>query len=156
MAEFEPAVEVVLDHEGGYSNHPSDPGGETKFGISRRSYPHVDIEGLTRDAAKAIYFDDWWQKYRWRDIQSQVIATKVFDLAVNMDAPPAHRILQRALRAVGERVEEDGRLGPITIAAVNRAPQFALLAAIRSEAAGFYRSLNKPHFERGWLARAYS
>ncbi|OXE36892.1 MAG: hypothetical protein CGW95_04725, partial [Phenylobacterium zucineum] len=52
---FDQAFEVLIGHEGGYTNNPQDPGGETKFGISKRAYPDQDIANLTLDAAKAIY-----------------------------------------------------------------------------------------------------
>lgn len=52
---FEHAVSFVLAHEGGYSDDPDDDGGETKFGISKRSYPHVDVDALTIEQAKVIY-----------------------------------------------------------------------------------------------------
>src|SRR5690606_2973445 len=57
------AVEVVLEHEGGYVHDPHDPGGETKFGISKRQYPDLDIANLTREQAIEIYRRDWWDKY---------------------------------------------------------------------------------------------
>jgi hypothetical protein len=51
MSGFDEAVKMVLKHEGGYVNHPSDPGGETNFGISKRAYPEVDIANLTEEEA---------------------------------------------------------------------------------------------------------
>jgi lysozyme family protein len=57
---FPAAVAFVLAREGGYSNDPADPGGETKFGISKRAYPHEDIANLTEDRAKEIYCSDYW------------------------------------------------------------------------------------------------
>jgi lysozyme family protein len=62
-SEFLTAVERVLADEGGYVCNPSDPGGETNFGITKRSYPDLDIKGLTREDAIAIYWRDWWTKY---------------------------------------------------------------------------------------------
>lgn len=55
MSDFDKAFEIVVGHEGGYTDHPSDPGGETKFGISKRSYPNENIKGLTLERAKQIY-----------------------------------------------------------------------------------------------------
>ena len=63
-ARFLKAFEKVLRHEGGYVNDPLDLGGETKYGISKRSYPHLDIKNLTLDQAKQIYFRDFWQRGR--------------------------------------------------------------------------------------------
>lgn len=161
MAEFGPAIASVLGHEGGYVNDPVDAGGETNWGISKRSYPKVDIKNLTRDGAIAIYRRDWWDKYGYERIADQAVATKVFNLAVNMGAKPAHELLQQALRAVDLPTTVDGTLGPQTLLAVSLADPRALLAALRSEAAGFYRVLvaRKPtqaRFKDGWLNRAYS
>ncbi len=62
--DFTKAVEDLINNwEGGYVIDPSDPGGMTKFGISKRAYPKLDIASLTRDEAVAIYYRDYWQKY---------------------------------------------------------------------------------------------
>src|SRR5690606_11925483 len=160
---FEQAIEVVLEHEGGYVNDPADPGGETKYGISKRAYPHLDIAGLTREQAIEIYRRDWWDRYGYDRICSPDVAAKAFDLAVNMAPAVAHRCLQRALHACGQRhVTIDGVLGPQTIGAANAVrPRAALLAALRAEAAAYYRALveRRPElakFERGWLNLAYA
>jgi len=160
---FRHAVEVVLRHEGGYVNDPADPGGETKYGISKRAYPHLDIAGLTREQAIEIYRRDWWDRYGYDRIRSLDVATKVFDLAVNMGPAAAHRCLQRALHACGYRlVTVDGVIGPQTINAANAVrPKAMLLAALRAEAAAYYRSLaeRRPElkrYEQGWLNRAYA
>jgi lysozyme family protein len=80
MADFSKAIGFVLANEGGYANSPSDPGGETNFGISRRAYPHLDIKSLTRDEAITIYERDYW---KFNGLVSQRIATKIFDEYVN-------------------------------------------------------------------------
>src|SRR5215472_10215331 len=134
------AVARVLDDEGGYVNNPGDPGGETRFGISKREYPELDIGALTREQAIAIYFRDWWQRYRYGEMPG-LLAAKVFDLAVNIGPEHAARCLQRALRACRRRVAEDGALGRATLAAVSAASPAALMAPLRSEAAGYYRTL---------------
>lgn len=161
MSRFEPAVECVLAHEGGYVDDPADRGGRTKYGISQRSYPTLDIAKLTRDEAIEIYRRDWWERYGYDRIKDQGIATKVLDLAVNMGTRRAHLLLQQALSAVGMSVTEDGLLGPETLAAVALAPPSPLLAALRSEAAGHYRLLmartpTLQRFARGWIRRAYA
>jgi len=157
MSTFEEAIGTILTHEGGYVNHPSDPGGETNFGISKRSYPEEDIANLTQQRAAEIYESDWWNRYGYARINSQRIATKVFDLSVNMGSKWGHRILQRAVRAAkGHTLVEDGILGPVSIASINACNPYMLHAALRSEAAGYYRSLGKAEFIKGWLNRAYS
>lgn len=160
---FLQAIEVVLSHEGGYVNDPADPGGETKFGICKRSYPYLDIRNLTREQAIEIYRRDWWERYGYERIKELDVATKVFDLAVNMGASSAHRCLQRALHACGQRhVVIDGIIGPQTIAACNQVtPPAALLVGLRAEAAAHYRQLiarneTLKRFEKGWLNRAYA
>jgi lysozyme family protein len=160
-SKFEKAIKRVLEFEGGYSNDPTDAGGETKYGISKRSYPNLDIRNLTLDGAKLIYYRDFWEPQLYRDFESVELAEKVFDLAVNVGTSKAHLLLQRALRAVGNSVKEDGVLGKVTLAAVNSADSGELLAALRSEAAGYYRSIvaknsSQNKFINGWLKRAYT
>lgn len=161
MASFDVAIKTVLGHEGGYVNDPTDRGGETKWGISKRSYPHLNIASLTREQAIAIYKTDWWDRYKYAQIPDQAIATKVFDLAINMGAKPAHKLLQQALRACELPTTADGIIGPATLTAVKLAHPFALLAALRSEAAGYYRVViarnpSQERFKNGWETRAYA
>jgi lysozyme family protein len=160
-AKFERAIKRVLEFEGEYSNDSQDAGGETKYGISKRSYPNLDIRNLTVDGAKLIYYRDFWEPQLYGDFESVELAEKVFDLAVNVGTNKAHLLLQRALRAVGNPVREDGVLGKITLVAVNSANSGELLAALRSEAAGYYRSIvtknaSQNKFINGWLKRAYT
>lgn len=109
---FEDAVEVILEHEGGYVNNKFDDGGETNFGISKRAYPNLDIENLTRQDAINIYKSDYWDAYRLDEIVDP-LRLIFFDAIVNHGATGATRILQSA---VG--VETDGLLGPKTIDAI--------------------------------------
>lgn len=161
---FARAVLRVLGHEGGYVDNPADPGGETNFGITKRQYPDLDIAALTQADAVAIYYRDWWQRYRYSELPGP-IGAKLFDLAVNIGPDHAVKCLQRALRACGRRVAEDGTVGRETTTAVGAANQLAMLAALRAEAAGYYRALaaiergRRPDGDRefldGWLNRAY-
>jgi len=161
---FKFAVKKTLFFEGGYVNHPHDPGGETNFGISKRSYPHLDIKNLTKEQAKEIYYRDFWLRNRCDAMLDKHIASKVFDFSVNMGLIQGGRILQRALRANEQSLVEDGIIGPITLAATNSftgANHLRLMSGLRSEAAGFYRSLvaqnaNNRVFLTGWLNRAYA
>ena len=159
MATFEAAIPVLLHDEGGYVNDPKDPGGETKYGISKRSYPNEDIKNLTLERTKEIYRRDFW---RYDAITSQAVATKVFDFAVNMGAKTANRLLQQACCELGSHVDVDGMPGPRTFAAVNdlegRMPGSVLASLIRL-AEDHYRKIvaNSPQQEKflhGWLARA--
>ena len=177
MNRFESAIVHALAHEGGYVNDPDDPGGATKFGISLRWLKKVgdlsgdfdmdgdidvdDIKAMTNEQARELYRVHWWVKYGYEKINSQDIATKVLDLSINMGAKQAHILLQRACRACGFELLEDGIIGPVTLTTINNIQGFKLLPAFRSEAAGFYRILiaQKPVFKKyqtGWLKRAYA
>jgi len=158
---FDYIINIILSNEGGYSNNSNDKGGITKFGISRRSYPDVDIANLTKVDAKNIYKRDFWDKYLYKNINNLEVATKFFDLAVNIGHYWACILVQRALRASGKNVVEDGNFGPKTLDAINNVDSTDLLAALKSEAAGYYRTLaaidkQDKVFLKGWLNRAYS
>jgi len=158
---FDRAVVVVLANEGETcTDHPDDAGGLTKYGISRRWNPDVDVENLTREEAIEIYRESYWEGEHYDELPPE-IAIKTFDLAVNMGKADAVKCLQRGLRASGFRVAVDGVLGPETWGAARRAKRAALLAALRSEAAGEYRlrvvrDATQVSFLDGWLNRAYA
>lgn len=188
MANFESAITIVLKHEGGYVDDTDDPGGVTNYGVSLRWLRSVgeidgtligdldgdgdvdadDIRQMSKEDAEHLYRTLWWDKYQYDEIEDQVVANKVFDLAVNMSARQSHKILQRALRANNLEVQVDGIIGPKTMTSINLFDNTetyigvdCLIAAMRSEAASFYRVLiaQKPKFEKyraGWLTRAYS
>ncbi len=178
---FDKALAFVLSHEGTrFVDDAADPGGATKFGISLREAEalghlagldldvnhdgHIDaadIAALTEDEAGQIYREAYWDKWGYGRINDRDVAAKVFDLAVNMGPSQAHRVAQQAVRSARFPLPEDGVLGPQTLSAINAAPPAALYAALKSEAAGFYRWLaaTKPalgKFLDGWLNRAYS
>lgn len=175
MATFADAIETILAHEGGWAEHPNDPGGATNFGISLRWAKQqgmevdIDMDGdvdaddirkLPREEAINLYRKFFWSPF-YEQISSQDIATKVFDLRVNAGASQAHIVLQRACKAAGAPITEDGLIGPGTIAACNKSHPQAVLAAFRSEQAAFYRVLvaQKSSFSpflNGWLKRAYA
>lgn len=90
---FEKAIDFVLSIEGGYVNDPSDPGGETKYGISKRAYPNVDIANLTESAAKEIYKRDYWDAMECDNLVYSVDIV-AFDTAVNMGRTVAKELLK--------------------------------------------------------------
>ena len=96
MISFARAVAFVLAQEGGYSNDPNDPGGETRYGISKRRYPAEDIRNLTVERARELYRRDYWDKNRCGELPAHM-ALCVFDAAVNGGAPV--RWLQMAVGA---------------------------------------------------------
>ena len=113
MGDFTRCIDVILAEEGGLSHHRRDPGGLTKFGISSRAYPQLDIARLTRDQAVSIYRADYWTPIRGDDLPPG-LDLLVFDTAVNMGVITAAMLLQDALG-----VTMDGVIGPITL---NREP----------------------------------
>lgn len=145
---FESCVAVILQHEGGYVFDSNDPGGETNFGISKRTYPDTNIKELKREDAVAIYKKDFWDELRL-DEMPEGIRLMVFDCAVNQGKTRAIRILQGALG-----VKQDGLLGPLTFMAFRESPiglVFSNMALIRHN---HYTSL--PHwtnFGKGWSKR---
>lgn len=183
MAQLKDALPTIFLQEGRYVDSPNDPGGATNFGISLKfllTTGDLDKDGwldgdinhdgrLTvediklmkeADAAK-IYDLYFWSKQGYGLINDQAIATKVFSLAVNMGSAGANKCLQRAIRAVNNRIAvvEDGIFGRHTAEAVNKINPLQLLPAIRSEAAGYYRSISykgSENYLKGWLNRAYS
>lgn len=163
---FAAAVAIVLRHEGGYSNDPSDPGGETNFGISKRSYPDLDIKSLTQEQACEIYYRDWWLKYGYGRLPL-ILATKALDIAVPSGPHQAAFSLQRGLRAYGGKmIKIDGDIGPATVNAADSCSNIqAVLAAMRADYAAYCRQIAAHHlavtgkpdpFLEGWLERAYS
>jgi lysozyme family protein len=148
MTDFDRAFELVVGHEGGYVNHPKDPGGETKFGITKRTYPSVNIKALTLDDAKAIYKRDFWDKVRGDDLPWPV-SFNAFDGAVNSGVSQSAKWLQRSVGAA-----EDGKIGPITIGAVKAADADIVAARFNGHRLKFMTDLSTwATFGKGWARR---
>lgn len=148
MSNFDAFIERVLSHEGGYVNDPRDPGGETKFGIARRSFPHLDIKNLTRNDAKAIYRVNFWDAVHGDELPRQ-FAFQALDAAVNHGIGNAVRWMQRAIG-----VADDGHIGPVTLAKVKRHDPADLVLLFNAERLEFYAKLSTfDAFGRGWTRR---
>jgi lysozyme family protein len=148
MNTFDRAFELVIGHEGGYVDDPNDPGGETKFGISKRAYPKEDIANLTLERAKELYHRDYWLGLR-ADELPEWLALPLFDYAVNSGVYAAVRALQRA---VG--VKDDGSFGPKTLAVVKAAERVSTIVNLQAERVVFLAQLPTfKHFGRGWSRR---
>ncbi len=111
---FENCIGHILKFEGGYSNNLLDPGGETKYGIDKRSHPSIDIKNLSLDMAIEIYRTEYWDKYRVAEMPLY-LRLAYFDCCVNQGPGAAVKFLQRALG-----VKVDMELGPITLAALQK------------------------------------
>lgn len=146
--DFLTAINRVLGNEGGYVNNSADPGGETKWGISKRSYPHVNISALTRDQAIQIYKTDFWDKINANDLYGS-IAFQALDFAVNSGPETSLRALQRAIN-----VADDGHWGPHTAAAAKDMSETDQIMRFCAERLDFMRKLkNWPASGAGWAGR---
>ena len=146
--DFDLAFKTVIGHEGGYSNHSQDPGGETKYGISKRAYPSVDIRNLTLDHAKEIYRRDYWDKLRLDELPD-AIRFDLFDAAVNSGVKTAIKFLQKACEVI-----PDGIMGPQTVSAANSMNADKLDKRLSGQRLLYLVSLSTfPTFGRGWVTR---
>ena len=157
-ARFDRIVAEILKHEGGYVNHVSDNGGPTKYGITQKTYPDLDIENLTREQAAEIYRRDWYLPLRCDQIADERVALKLLDVAVNMGQSRAVRMFQQALIERGHDIPATGRINDATIAAANKANPEKLLEVFRRRQADRYRAIiaadpSQAVFERGWMNR---
>ena len=145
---FDIAFAKLIGHEGGYTSNPKDPGGETKFGISKRSYPAVDIADLTVDDAKAIYKHDFWDRAQCDRLPPD-LAFQVFDGAVNSGIGNSIRWLQEAAG-----VAVDGVVGPLTLRKVGDMDTGIAIARYNGVRLKFMTSLSTwDVFGRGWARR---
>lgn len=145
---FDDAFEALIGHEGGYVDNRRDPGGETKFGISRASYPGEDIKGMTLARAKTIYARDYWGPAGC-DAMPDGARLQVFDTAVNSGVKTAIRMTQRAVGVV-----DDGILGPLTLQALQSMPAPRFIARFNGQRLAYLADLATwPAFGRGWSRR---
>jgi len=156
MERFESIILHVLKWEGGYINDIDDAGGETKYGITKRQYPNIDIKNLTKDQAIEIYHNDYWKPYL-DQICSYKIAGRLFDLSINMGHKRPNKMLQTAVNKLGGNLSIDGDIGLKSIAGINACDADKLydvfydLAKIRYKRIANIR--NNKKFLRGWMNR---
>lgn len=148
------AIKRVIAAEGGskITDDPRDPGGLTKFGISKKAYPSLDIRNLTEAQAVAIYKRDYWDKIQG-DFLPYNVAYTIFNYAVNRGISVAVKYAQKV---VG--LPEDGVIGPKTIAAIKAKGEPAFLSQYLAIAKKGYEDLvaKRPDLEvflKGWKNR---
>ena len=150
------AFKLMLASEGGYVNHPSDPGGMTNLGVTKRVWEEwvgresneKEMRSLTPEMVEPLYKRKFWDACKCDDLPSG-IDYLVFDFAVNAGVGRSAKILQTAVGAT-----PDGGIGPMTLASVNAIPEAELIEKFSQAKEDFYRSLNTfETFGKGWLNR---
>jgi lysozyme family protein len=121
---FQEAFRKTMEVEGGYVDHPDDPGGKTNFGITELTARNLGHEGkmedLTLEKAKELYYRNYWKNQKYNKILNRDIAKEMFDQAVNMGPNTANKNLQKAYNLLTlNTITEDGIIGPKTLEAVN-------------------------------------
>lgn len=158
---FERCLRLVLAHEGGYVDHPSDPGGATNLGVTLGvakaagldkdgdgDVDKADVKALTPADAAKVYHERYWLPTACDKLPSGVDYI-VFDTAVNMGVSRAAKYLQTAVA-----VRPDGAVGPVTLAAVAKMAPRVLIGLIFVQRRAFYTSsVNYPVFGKGWIRR---
>lgn len=145
---FDEAFDKLLAHEGGYVNDRRDPGGETKYGISKRAYPGEDIANMTVERAREIYARDYWGPAGC-DAMPDGAKLQVFDMAVNSGVKTAIKTVQLAIEET-----PDGVLGPKTLMAIQSMPAPRFIARFNAQRLIYMAGLsNWPNYSRGWVLR---
>lgn len=153
---FDACLPLILKHEGGYVDHPKDPGGATNLGVTLatlsewlgRTATKAEVKALTRETVAPIYRKNYWDACQCDKLPAGV-DYMVFDLAVNSGPARARRYLQGAVGAT-----EDGAIGPKTLERVSRVHPDNIIRAMSKRRESFYRSLDTfPTFGKGWLRR---
>jgi lysozyme family protein len=161
---FDSIIDSILLLEGGYIDDKRDSGSETKLGISKKSYPELDIKALTREEAKYIYKQDFWNSQGYRVVRNPALARKILNIAINCGAKTSVILLQRTLRAFGfDDLEVDGEYGEITNQCIKKIIKqnnldLFLQALSLIQKVYYYKIVSEqPHkkvFLDGWLNRA--
>ena len=153
---FSEALEVILHHEGGYVNHPKDPGGETNLGVTKRVYEDFGGEKEMKDLTKAdvepIYKKNYWDRVKGDDLP-EGLDLCIFDFAVNAGPGRAAKFIQRLVNTT-----VDGGIGPNTLKCINdHVDNYGVSTTIdqyQSERHNYYQSLSTfDTFGRGWTRR---
>jgi lysozyme family protein len=150
------SFELMLQSEGGFSNHPSDPGGMTNLGVTKATWENwvgresneAEMRGLTAEKVEPLYKNKYWDAVRGDELKVG-IDYLMFDFAVNAGAGRAIKTLQTSIG-----VPADGGFGPITMAAVKSFEPINLIERFSQTKEDFYQSLSTfDVFGKGWLNR---
>lgn len=158
--QFKEIIQFTLDFEGGYVNNTNDPGGETKFGISKKAFPRLDIKNLTKEEAQKIYFLNYFHPLNIEQIPNKNLRFKVFDMGVLCGTQTSIKNLQNCLNLItGRNLLIDGILGSKTNLAIQSiANQQGLVWTVTKGFEDYLMNLatkkTLAQFKEGWLKRA--
>ena len=153
---FEKSLELVLQHEGGYTNHPSDPGGRTNLGVTQRVWENYvghkvdekEMRSLTKELVAPLYRKEYWDAVHGDQLPSGADYL-AFDFAVNAGAFRCIKTIQRALN-----ITADGIIGPVTLKSIQGANAEDFITDFTHAKEVFYRGLSTFNiFGKGWLNR---
>jgi lysozyme family protein len=153
---FSEALEVILHHEGGYVNHPKDPGGETNLGVTKRVYEDFggekEMKELVKEDVEPIYKKNYWDRVKGDDLP-EGLDLCIFDFAVNAGPGRAAKFIQRLVNTT-----VDGGIGPNTIKCINdHVEKYGVSTTIdqyQSARHNYYGGLSTfETFGRGWTRR---
>jgi len=157
MSNFEKCLEIILHHEGGYVNHPKDPGGETNLGVTKRVYEEwggtKDMKDLTVEDVAPIYKKNYWDRVKGDDLPSGLDLC-IFDFAVNAGPGRAAKMIQKMIG-----VTVDGGIGPNTLRALGLYEEemggvAEVIIEYQKQRQAYYESLSTfDTFGRGWTRR---
>ena len=155
-ANYKKCLETILHHEGGYVNHPKDPGGETNLGVTKRVYEEFggtkDMKDLTREDVEPIYKKNYWDRLKGDQLPAGLDLC-VFDFGVNAGTGRAAKFLQKMIGTT-----PDGGIGPMTLKSVNEyVTKNGIENTIKRYQMGrqkYYESLSTfATFGKGWTRR---
>lgn len=144
---FDFAFDLLMKVEGGYVNDAHDAGGETKFGISKKAFPNLNIAEITMDQAKEIYKQNYWNACRCDELPAS-FDVAVFDCAVNQGAKKAVLLLQKALD-----VTADGIIGDKTVKAAQAAGSSILAKFMLNRLYAYAELKDFAYYKKGWFNR---
>ena len=149
---FDECLKMLLHHEGGYINHPSDPGGETNLGVTKKVYQEwggtKDMKDLTVEDVAPIYKKNYWDRCKCDDLESGVDWV-VFDWAVNSGTGRSAKAIQKICGA-----SQDGAIGPKTLALIGKQNTQYVVEEFGKIRQDFYESLKTfDTFGKGWTRR---
>ena len=156
ISNYSTCLEIILEHEGGFVNHPKDPGGVTNHGVTKRVYDEwigknstvEEMRNLTHEDVAPIYKKNYWDRAKCDQLPSGVDLS-VFDWGVNSGVSRSAKALQRI---VG--VKQDGGIGPMTLQAVSEVEAEEIIEQMHYMRDNFYRSLDTfETFGKGWTRR---